>query len=929
MLLVGRLKIQTYTYKMHNKTIYFFLILFTWGYFCHSQNFRNSIIKDINTNNSNANIEDYVELNGEIYFINFETNEGINNFYTHEYIYKLWKYDQTTHQPILIKELSINSYFSYAKIYKTIDNFFYIEIAKTNIEVEIWYSDGTSLNTSKLITGFRKILQIVNSTLYLLDNDETKLYRYDFGSTPQYITTTLSTLSYYPKMVFDNKLLYIAMTSSNLISLFSVNSNNQVETLFSSSNNYEIYLIGIINNKFIFSGYDSQNQTYKLFSYDGFVVNSYYSLSGDQLKNESGFATSNKLYFFTYQQGLMATDGTTNNTHIVNSSRSVEPLFPNSNTAIRNKFLYKKNIVTNSLISELWCTDGISNYKLKDTIPNHPPFDYGKLATYGNDNIKYFALGSESIYKYDFASNSITNLKFNFARRDYNLQGVGDGVLFEAELQNSNIGSELYLFQNNALNLINDFNTNTRDAIMGNIHIIEDYIFYEANNSDLVVSKGLEENTFKVTGVPNSGISTQNHVKINDENIIFFNFLNPFIFNTISKNINTLSNYPNNLTSTINSVMQVNNKILIWLSKKIYSFDAQNYTYELIKDFSNAPSNYQKSKLFNGLLYFILSDSNTSSLWKTDGTTNGTTMVYSWNSDNFRDIFIMNNQLIINFSSFSDTNLWKSDGTAIGTAFIAQFPTDYDYYNKLYLNFGQSSLFFQDESNFYKSVIDQNNNRYFYRTNNSMTGIELLPSNPIQLSNSKAFCKCKGKIYSFTYDNKLWEFNPIDNQTILKHDFGNNTVVTPFDNIIGNPICLGDILWLSMVNSRGPWRLAAFNIMDNSLNWFDDQYVFDLDACCSRIFKNNMVVYKNSILYPKIDKKYGREVFKIGTCDNGITRQGITNTGDYYYENRIESIEKIVSPQNINLFSNKSITLLPGFESRTNSYFYSAIKECK
>ena len=236
---------------------------------------------------------------------------------------------------------------------------------------------------------------------------------------------------------------------------------------------------------------------------------------------------------------------------------------------------------------------------------------------------------------------------------------------------------------------------------------------------------------------------------------------------------------------------------------------------------------------------------------------------------------------------------------------------------------------YSDGQYYYRSFLDQNYNRKFYRTNQALTNIELIPSNVGQQNvKSKSYCKCGDMIYSFTTDNKMWKYNPSTLNTDLAYDFKENYIV-------GNPLCMNDkIIWLAFIAKDfnvSPavfgTRLIAYNINSADITQFEDIYLHDPFNSPY----HDMVLYKsNSLLYPKSDKRYGLELFKAGFCDEGNTnRQGLVSSGDYYYTINVQSSEVVELPKAVNLFSEKSILLTPGFEAKNGAVFYSTVKDCK
>src|SRR5690554_5537903 len=111
------------------------------------------------------------------------------------------------------------------------------------------------------------------------------------------------------------------------------------------------------------------------------------------------------------------------------------------------------------------------------------------------------------------------------------------------------------------------------------------------------------------------------------------------------------------------------------------------------------PQNFTE---LNGLLYF----STLEGLWKTDGTTEGTILIYPTIFGKIKHITVLNNELIISTNkglTTSTVQLWKSDGVSV--TLLKEFPNSDGFYGIESLTPTSEFVFFTlDESNIRKKL---------------------------------------------------------------------------------------------------------------------------------------------------------------------------------------------------------------------------------
>ncbi len=893
---------------------------------------RNNVINDTNTNNYNVDTDSFFDFNGNTYFTNIERNFELGNQYKTSN-FKLWRFNNGDEKPTLIKEIEINYSLEgrYTNVYLTDSNYFYLSIPGEGYPLfnsrllDIWCSDGTSNGTKRVISSYiqpnkipvKTVAGVFGNDLCYVNDYDGELYRFNFEEASHQLMTI--------RPIWDNnRQLYKIQNrffnlefQNNVYNLKSV--ENGTVTILNTST-FEIYLLGIINNKLIFRS----NGT--IFSTDGTIQNTITIRSA--FRNvEQGYVAQNKLYYF--DRFLISTDGTVENTNVADSSLNLSPLYyptnfnGNSKCTVREKIIYRKNKSnTTHNYSEIWVTDGYNKSKLIDTSVV-AFYDYGNYSDISIDNNSLFFQENNAqnyyIYQYNSDLNTLTKLPYLFDKglgytKVKTLQNDGSIIIEGALRNNLAVGSELYKYKNNSLNLVDDFNKDTKAGYYNSLKVIDDAIFY-LKYPDYPTNGSLSSYSLVYTNG-----STESYIEFNISSYreiikfskgIFLIFQNN---NVIELNINSKSftQKPSNI-SDIYSVKMLNQYVIVLTNNSVFNYNPVTHEFILLKTLNGDYSYYSKSIIFNNKVYFTTKNLNSTNLYVTDGTNTGTFLVKTIPIDPLLSINITQNSILLYFYNY----LWKSDGTPEGTISAIQYPVDYDPY-KSNVPSG-CNIGYSDGDFFYKSIVNSSNERKFYRTTQDLSSIELLQSSPEQVGNNMAMCKCNNAIYSFTSSfinsGKLWKYDLNTLQT--------SNVITINYYIISTPICTNNrYLWMPFVEGISyRSKLVIFDTETNSVTQIDDIKLIDYSNDKTNIFN-----YGNSVIFPKIDKKYGIEIFKADVCTT--SSQGNHVLGDYYYLNPLEASEIINSPLHIGLFSEKSILLKPGFEVQNGAVFNSSIQQC-
>jgi ELWxxDGT repeat protein len=193
--------------------------------------------------------------------------------------------------------------------------------------------------------------------------------------------------------------------------------------------------------------------------------------------------------------------------------------------------------------------------------------------------------------------------------------------------------------------------------------------------------------------------------------------------------------------------------------------------------------------VLNGYLYFTAYDGIDTSIWRTDGTTNGTikviTITQSGTTTSFPRIINANSS---RFFFYNGSKLWASDGTQVGTIEIINLPlTGVIQYSK--------SIVFND--NLYFTGYSLTNQGSLFKTDGTVAGTIVIIEN---LSNNDYFTSlkaCGNNIYltlgssSGASGKKLWRTNGTPSGSLLIEDLTSNI----FENFIGCNTCYQNYLF--------------------------------------------------------------------------------------------------------------------------------------
>jgi hypothetical protein len=921
-------------YHLHFIPLLFYLCLSS--FLSNGQEYSSKLIYDANKSTNDLGIEQCFEFKGELYLLDNNRNPEAYTFEDSSSIkFRLWKLDTTNMKLDLIRVFDYNQNFGTANFYSIDENSFYIGFNYTNpnnplhekpYKIEIWYCKDNINNlvksfesTSLMILGGKcsDYLKLYTNGGSLFTYKHTsglkEIFSYNYS---EYVISPFLEWEINNKLIFDfgknedNRTKYWLNTYSEVAGFDTLLTNVNI----SPSNKLATNSDGII---FIAHNYIlGKDQIYKSDGTRNGTVD-YYDFIGSNVINISNLIQEESKIFFKYGYGIFYTNSNLLETNII--KYGLDELYPI--TIIKGKLIFTRKRASNNII-ELWITDGITSRFLRQIDGYGFDVKYQRFLSPNLNKELFYLAFTSGLFKYNSTTESITKIDSSF-QEIKRIVEFGSKVLIIGKKLNSTIGIELYTIEDNSIKLVKDVNSITVGSYPRELTVFNDKIYFLAQENNilkLIISDGYEENSIEITGF--TGMDHWDNIIFNktrtitkiDTEHIFLIADSPYLVNVLTKSVLKL---PRNEASIFNSrkVEYVNGKLIFWYHDSIYSFDLETKAYTLVKRFSGNET-ILKSIKYQEETYIILSDyPNIIKVYKTNYTENGTYLLQTLNNQFFEDILVIRNVLVLENAH----SLWKFDNLSNTFISFASFQPIQDTWN-----FYSNNTRYADSLNYFRSIRHTDNNMYLVKINNDFTGFDFVQMFNVLAGAPRAFSIFNDKLYFFTYDTKLWELNLSDNSIILKYDFGENI------SILENPYAHLSSLWFFTLNWHTlTTNLFAFNLINNKISIFENPFIRSLDQNDS--YNNeipDLVFFKNSVIYHKMDNKYGIEFFKITKCSQLSNRIGITPSEDIQNKGSLNSTE-IVNPNiNVGLFSDKSITLLPGFEVKNQGIFYSTIKSC-
>ncbi|RFS16976.1 3-coathanger stack domain-containing protein [Emticicia sp. C21] len=889
------------------------VLLFFADFACFSQNIRNNIVADINTDPRSTSILDFMDFGGKTYLLIAGVTEEVPAEYTSHKKVQLAAIDHTTGQFSIIKEdrVTFPGDAILGKFYKTSSNYFYFVISN-HMPTDIWYSDGTSAGTQKKANYEQvdDVIGVMNNDFYFhkeINNDSNFEVRKIVANNAPVAVTTGQNMVYKFTYAGTDKVYFATVGEGGNVSIKAMDANGNIVVL-KTMYDYMMYAVGEANGKFVFTAAGT-------YATDGTVAGTT-KISDLNLVSWYDPATYRlKTYLYVAPGGkIWATDGTAAHTSdVVSWSSRLLPFNIGDN-------LYY--VLDNDLFTfKARETNNITHTKLHDSLA------VKSFAIAPDSSKVYFGADNGQVWQYVKSTSAFIKLNADFENIE-RMACIGHDLFVVGKVRNSNLGTQLYVYKNNVFSVYRFLNTNTEGRLAEYVRMVDKYLVYKAERRTsepvVVFTQGLPENTIVIPDTTSRGLGWEFFIK-NDS--VFYSFDSEGVREI---NLKTRSHSSKKLFATHDYAMKtvkVNQRFVLIHQDELYEYNPSNHSQTLIKRFPNA-LNFWKTEftLFQNKWYFFVNGSDGYELWQTDGTITGTKLLKTFLQNNNATMnlgfFEVNNTLVMLIRIDYKSYLWKTDGTVAGTTFIADMKGMFD------LEFRGHSNLTSDGKNLYfalKVIENGSGAMHLYRTNNAMNGLEFLMRSD-EIYETYNLCNCANSIYFLgDYPRQLWKYD-IAAATLSK--IGPEFSAGFYEDQL--PACLGNTLWMPRVE-YSPHRGEFIEVVDLTTGQSKRimQAVISTNYPYSRPIENGVLVYNNSVVYRRDDYKYGNEMFIAGLCEDTNTRNSISLTGTYYHTEAVTSTEKIVLPTAVNLFSARNITLMPGFEAKSGSVFYANIKQCK
>ena len=601
------------------------------------------LLKDINPGSSGgmSNTQGYITFNQNFYFF---ANNGTQG-------YELWKSDGTTEGTQLVKDIRSGIYDSNRYFISAVLNNKIVFLADDGINGnELWLSDGTSEGTELLTdlnSGYGN--GVANTGVFKLVGE--KIFFYGSNGTDQtglWVTNGTETGTTFINTATPNML---TSDSSNTYVFYYAYNNNNGNVLWKSD--------GTVNGTQIISEVSATNSS---------IMDDNFLLFNDQIFF-SGKTEVNGTE-------LWVTDGTSEGTNLFFDLNHTYGVNPSQLTTIGDRLFFRGNQYGNF---GLCTTDGtIEGTKYLDINPDGQSID--EDSEFGMFNGQLVMSANDGIHGYEL--------------------WISDGTQ-----EGTRMIKDIYPGDDGSMNDYQNFTT------------IENKIYFSANDGihgyELWTSDGTESGTHMIkdlrTGGNNYSGFPSNFVSYNG--YVYFSSFGS-LWRTDGTNQGTISIVSLN---GLREIKVVNNKLLMIAETSgttygphdLWVSDGTSGGTEHIQSFGDGiDSSIRFMTILNDELYFVARnpDNARKSIYKSDGTFEGTKLVYDGNTHpepniDIDDILTCGEYVYfaVQYELSSNKELWRTDGTQEGTHKIAgQENGNYPYYREMTCQ--NNNLFYLAES---------------------------------------------------------------------------------------------------------------------------------------------------------------------------------------------------------------------------------------
>jgi ELWxxDGT repeat protein len=734
------------------------------------------LFQNIGGNNYNNIISEIKVMGGSLYYA-VSTSQPNSNSEC-----KLWKSDGTTIGTYVIKNIT-SLYNNIVFSLTSTDNKLFFNTFVGSSNLQLWSTDGTTAGTIPLIVFvsdifFRApVLTFLDNKIIFTGyaNNKDGVWSSD-GTVAGTIliknkipNTSLSDfINYNGKVYFwgqDSDSRYKLWSSDGTSTNTKVALNSSKLQRYSTSQPYSEF---VSNNLLFLVFRDGNNLT--LWKTDGtdnlleIVKDSdNNNLAISNLQNPRFFATPNRLFFTnsdsTHGKELWATDGSSANTFqlkdINQSTNNAIPYGSFRSTILNHKIFFaaQENL---SGRTELWTSDGTASntIKVKDKLPNlsreFPQFT-GKLETLIdtlNNNLVFSGIDTlrgEEIWISDGTNAGTSILK------DINL-----GLRNSKPLDPIRLGSKLFF---NANDGIHGREMWVSDGSSTGTVLLKD--FYLNNNSPFTDYETIRSKT----------IFNGKLYFIARDDLVDSNIWETDGTVTNTKKVTVRSSYSQlgtpifGLTAHKNKLFFVGTSSTSQLS--LWTSNGEIGGEQLIKDlYIYAALNGKPIVSFRDWVFTFASDnlgsSSQTGLWKSDGTTAGTTLLLNDERIDNQTFTVGNDNLFFTIQN----ELWKTDGTIKGTSKVTLLGSNLEYNYVKNMNFINGHLYFQ--------VINQIKGIELWQSDGTSGGtmfvLNMSAGHYQNIFNETNKFSVDGNRFFFTgndvqHGRELWTYNTCDNLT--------------------------------------------------------------------------------------------------------------------------------------------------------------------
>lgn len=774
----------------------------------------------------------FSELNDKVYFtiVNSPNNE-------------LWVTDATTEGTYRVFEFPQDTYVGEMKSF---DN----EILSIKTSKGLYVSDGTIAGTKMIPETTTEIAPDIryyqNYLIFAAKNVNfsNEMWASNGSETFRILDAENDEILYvfhaaYGYNVGDKFIFFARTANGSKEGLWSFDVNSKKANYIAEARNY----IGgeLLNNKLIYKASSSQSQA-KLWATDGTVQN---TVSLDQsgfywFGSDAMMKNGNYVYFFPQLNNsssrLWRTDGTLQGTSATDVV--IDDYAPNLYHAFP---VNKKLVIRSSSYNKNWLLDESENLVVLTNRLDDAIEESGKLI-FPYNNIQY---GTE-LFQFDFATKAIDI--FYDSRHSVGsnpkgfLQTSSNKLIFTARTEES--GNEFYVVENKNMKpkLVKDYDYSGNFSYgipEGNLFQVGEYLYQKPTSYTKMLAKtdGTAENTRAMFLSGNDNI---------DESSSFGNLNdNALIFTTYSSD--------------------VGRSIKVWKSEN------NGAALSLLKELPTSGTRYGLTQTlsYKGFVYFMAENAdNKLEIWRTDGTTENTTLAPftipdTGNSSNISVLLtVFDNKILIN----KDYRLWTYDGTANPVKEII-FPTDNPFFTQINVSRKPEVI----DGKLY--LLSQNGYGTVYKFDDFQNPpVALVSDNG--MSQFSEFQKCGNQIYFATgpIENKynaFWSLNPDANtkNLIVANDYSNTNRMT-------NLACINNYMYYSRESNNKIFRTNGTAESITSIGITMD----NADQLGAADTIDNVFLFDGQLYFAATTAESGSELFQVKT--ELPTYLSIETTGD-------------------------------------------------